>query len=85
MSAFNGNQVTLGAAAKQIPIPAGSYNLALAAIGATVYVGGQTVSTTTGLPLVAGAQPIVFPVAAGSGGGLYAVGAGGTLAWMEAA
>lgn len=85
MSAFNGSQVALSAAAKQIQIPAGSYNLLLAASGATAYVGGPGVTTATGMPIIAGAQPIVFPVAAGGGGGLYAIGAGATLAWMQAA
>jgi len=85
VSAFNGNQVVCGATAKQVQIPAGSYNLLLSAIGANVYIGGQGVTTSTGTPIIAGAQPIVFPVAAGAGGGLYAVGAGGTLAWMQAA
>lgn len=85
MSAFTGQQVALTATAKQIPIPSGSYNLVLAASGATAYIGGSGVSASTGMPIIAGAQPIVFPVAAGGGGGLYAAGAGATLAWMQAA
>lgn len=85
MSAFNGNQVVLSATAQQIKIPAGSYNLLLSAIGATAYIGGAGVTTATGTPIIAGAQPVVIPVAAGAGGGLYAVGASATLAWMQAA
>jgi hypothetical protein len=85
VSAFNGKQLTCSAAAQQVQIPAGSYNLLLAAIGANVYIGGVGVSTTNGLPIIAGAQPIVLPIAAGQNPGLYAVGAGGTLAWMQAA
>jgi len=85
VGAFQGGQVACSATATQVQIPKGSYNLALAAIGATVYIGGPGVTTATGLPLIAGAQPIVFPVAAGNSPGLWAVGAAGTLAWMEAA